>query len=81
MSIKRITICLSLPLCFTAVYANEVETLPKVHVEGQMPVTTTPLLESVRQALSLTPGGVNLIDSAENTGSKHTLRDLLDYQP
>lgn len=79
--VKRMTLCLSLPFYFSVAYAQEEAAFPAVRIEGRAPATTAPTAASIKRTLHMTPKGANLIEPIKNTGSKHTLRDLLDYQP
>ncbi|MDR1530466.1 MAG: TonB-dependent receptor [Burkholderiales bacterium] len=85
MNIKRSALWLLLtPVISLAAYAqDEPIVLPTVVVTERKSEseTITPSPDTVRKSLKTTPGGTNFIEPAKHLGSKHTLRDFLDYQP
>ncbi|MDR3352318.1 MAG: TonB-dependent receptor, partial [Zoogloeaceae bacterium] len=57
------------------------ETVLPVVVQGGAQGALMSAPEEEQAALAATPGGVNWIEPQKVDGSKHTLRDILDYQP
>ena len=62
--------------------AQTTEALPEITVKGKRLSLTTPAIESIREEIQQTPGGVSVVDAETyKRGRSTTIKDALDDTP